>query len=79
MGRKEVTDINRDFLKQIMTADVTKGSYPSPFDSTVDVRGFIHSLENHSLENHSFINRTILRRSTKCTAIKSSLFMTILC
>ena len=64
MDRKEVTDINRDFLKQIMTADITKGSYPSPFDSSVDVCGFlhslIHSLENHPLENHSLENHSLI-------------------
>ena len=35
---KEVTDINRDFLKQIMTEETTACQYPSPFDSSVDVR-----------------------------------------
>ena len=54
-----MTDINRDFLKQIMTADITKGSYPSPFDSSVDVCGFLHSLI-HSLENHSLTHLRII-------------------
>lgn len=32
MNRKEVTDINRDLSKQIMTDEVVKAQYPSPFE-----------------------------------------------
>ena len=34
-GRKEVTDINRDFAKQIMTSEVTNCEFPSPFPDDV--------------------------------------------
>lgn len=32
MNRKEVTDINRNLSKQIMTDEVVKAQYPSPFE-----------------------------------------------
>lgn len=35
--RKEATDINRDFFKQIMGDEINKCAYPSPFDASVDV------------------------------------------
>lgn len=58
MRRKEVTDINRDFAKQIMRPDVTNCTYPSPFaDDVSDVSG---------------VQRRIPRRSTGCTSIASS-------
>lgn len=37
-GRKEVTDINRDFAKQIMTSEVTDCDFPSPFPDKVVAR-----------------------------------------
>lgn len=58
MRRKEVTDINRDFAKQIMLPEVTSCTYPSPFaDEVSDVRG---------------VQSRILRRSTGCISIASS-------
>lgn len=35
IGRKEVTDINRDFAKQIMMSEVTACEFPSPFPDDV--------------------------------------------
>lgn len=58
MRRKEVTDINRDFAKQIMQAEVTNCTYPSPFaDDVSDGKG---------------AQSRIRRRSIACISIASS-------
>lgn len=35
--RKEVMEVNRDFVMQTMTGEATQGKFPSPFENEVGV------------------------------------------
>lgn len=37
--RKEVMEVNRDFVMQTMTGEATQGKFPSPFEGEVGVAG----------------------------------------
>lgn len=37
MRRKEVMEVNRDFVMQTMTGEATQGKFPSPFEGEVGV------------------------------------------
>lgn len=51
--RKEVTDINRDFAKQIMTSEVTQGDFPSPFPDDVGLE-LLHHAQNPEKINRMY-------------------------